>query len=277
MLVDTHAHLWWESYRHDLDNVISRAQKGGVGKIIVPGTDLRSSRKAIELAKKYPGIIYAAVGIHPEETINKELAVTQDSTTFNAEILKLRQLVQENREFIVAIGEIGTDANTQELREQMTQQMNLFREQCEIALENELPVIVHTRNSIVETFRVLDSLEQTPRGQFHCFSYDEEVAQEILKRNFYLSFCGNISWSKRLQKICPSIPDERLLLETDSPLMLPRDSKGNPHQVVGGIAARNEPINVIILTEIQANLRGVSVEELGLKTSYNASKLFGII
>lgn len=276
MYIDTHAHLWWPSFTEatkdtdSLDHVLERARQKGVSKIIAPGTDLITSRAAIELAKKYPGTVYAAVGIHPEETVEKTNAVTESSTMFNAQMKKLRQLVHDYRDYIVAIGEIGTDSHTQDLRDHMTEQMNLFREQCEIALEADLAVIIHTRKSITETFRVLDSLPIQPRGQFHCFSYDTPELTDVLSRGYSVSFCGNITWSRRLQRLAASVPRDRLLLETDSPLMMPRDSHGEP--VTDSL--RNEPGNVTILAQFQAELRGDTVEELGRYTTENAVRLY---
>jgi TatD DNase family protein len=272
MFIDTHAHLWWDSYSQDLDSVIERARVNGVEKMIAPGTDLLTSKRAVDLAHRYPSIIYAAVGIHPEETVNKTLAVTKNALMFNSQMKKMRELIAANRDSIVAVGEIGTDANTEELRLSMKEQKDLFREQCEIALEFDLPIIVHTRKSFAETMEVLTSLSKMPNGQFHCFSYDHPEADIVLKNGFSLSFCGNISWSKRLQRLSPTIPLDRLLLETDSPFMIPRDEKGEPLDT----SLRNEPKNVTLLAQILADLRGVSQEELGDHTSANAERIYHI-
>ncbi len=249
MLIDTHAHLWWDSYKDDLDQVLARAKEARVEKIIAPGTDMESSRKAVELARKYPGVIYASVGIHPEEVLE---------TRF--QMLDASKIIAENRKLIVAIGEIGTDASTEELKNCMSQQKELFREQCLLALEFELPVIIHTRESLKEALEVLDSLPNMPRGQFHCFSHDEDGLRQVLKRGFYVSFCGNITWSKRVAKLVALVPDDRLLLETDSPFMW--------------AGARNEPTNVAILGEKIAELRGISVREIEDITTKNANTLY---
>lgn len=249
MLIDTHAHLWWDSYKDDLDQVLARAKEARVEKIIAPGTDMESSRKAVELARKYPGVIYASVGIHPEEVLE---------TRF--QMLDASKIIAENRKLIVAIGEIGTDASTEELKNCMSQQKELFREQCLLALEFELPVIIHTRESLKEALEVLDSLPNMPRGQFHCFSHDEDGLRQVLKRGFYVSFCGNITWSKRVAKLVTLVPDERLLLETDSPFMW--------------AGARNEPTNVSILGEKIAELRGISDREIEEITTKNANTLY---
>ena len=251
MLIDTHAHLWWDSYKDDLDQVLARAKEARVEKIIAPGTDMVSSRKAGELAREYPGVIYASVGVHPEEVAKIDLRFM---------IQDLRNMVTENKGVIVATGEIGTDASTEELKNCMSQQKELFREQCLLALEFELPVIIHTRESLNEALEVLDSLPNMPRGQFHCFSHDEVGLKEVLARGFYVSFCGNITWSKRVAKLVALVPDDRLLLETDSPFMW--------------AGARNEPTNVAILGEKIAELRGISDREIEEITTKNANTLY---
>ncbi len=251
MLIDTHAHLFWDSYKDDLEQVIEKAKEAGVGKIIVPGTSMESSKQAIELAKKYPGVVYAAVGVHPEET---------SSLNLQNPIYNLQKMIAENREQVVAIGEIGIDLYTEELRGILSEQKKLFRAQCEIALEFDLPVIIHTRNSLAEALEVLDALPTMPRGQFHCFSHDEEGVKQVLSRGFYLSFCGNIAWSKRVARLVPLVPMDKLLLETDSPFMKPGE--------------RNEPSNVTITAQMIADLRGLSSKVLSEQTTHNAVKLF---
>ncbi len=296
MYIDTHAHLWFDDYKDDLDQVIERAVATGVEKMIVPGTDIESSRKAIELAKKYPNKIFAAVGIHPEEVLNHNFEETPPafgvptrplagSPVEESPLVQLQKLL-DGQDLIKAIGEIGTDASTQELRGCMNAQKELFKSQCEIALEYDLPIIVHTRESLDEALVVLDSLPKMPRGQFHCFSHDEEGIKQVLSRGFYVSFCGNISWSKRVARLVSLVPDDRLLLETDSPLMVPRDKKGNPihidkssdhsPKIAQGseLGDRNEPANVVYLAKLIAELRGRKLEEIEKMTTDNAIRLF---
>jgi len=251
MLIDTHAHLWFPEYENDLEEVMARAKAAGVGKMIVPGTSLESSKMAIALAKKYPGVLYASVGVHPEELLNHNFEETP---------LGLRELIAENREWIVAIGEIGTDASSEELKNCMGEQRELLGKQCELALEHDLPVIVHTRNSLKKALEVLDGLKKMPRGQFHCFSHDEAGVKEVLSRGFCVSFCGNIAWSKRVARLVPLVPIERLLLETDSPFMLP--------------GKRNEPSNVTITAQMIADLQGLSLKVVEEQTIKNAKALF---
>lgn len=261
MLIDTHAHLWFPDYYppeadqpgyyDDLEEVLARAKAAGVEKMIVPGTDIVSSQKAIELAKKYPGVIYASVGVHPEETEKQDLGIM---------IQDLRKVIIENSPFIVAVGEIGTDQYKKLTSQQTNDQLELFRVQCELALEFDLPVIIHTRNSLAEALQVLDALPNMPRGQFHCFSHDEEGVKQVLERGFYVSFCGNITWSKRVAKLVPLVPIDKLLLETDSPFMKPGE--------------RNEPMNVTITAQIISDLQGVTLKAISEQTTVNALRLF---
>ncbi len=247
MLIDTHAHLWFDDFRNDLEEVLARAKVAGVEKIVVPGTDIESSRKAVELAGKYSGVVYAAVGVHPEEV---ESANTE----------KVRQIISENKDLVVAVGEVGIDLYAEKEKQTLDAQKKLLREQCELALEFDLPVIIHTRNSLAEALEVLDALPKMPRGQFHCFSHDEVGIKQVLERGFHVSFCGNITWSKRVAKLVSLVSDDRLLLETDSPFMNP--------------GKRNEPANVKNLAGKVAELREQTFEQIAELTTANAIRLF---
>jgi len=264
MLIDTHAHLWFDVFKNNLDEVLERAKVAGVEKIIVPGTDIVSSKQAVEIAKIYPGLIYAAVGIHPEELNDKssDLSLRSWQTALRSEL----------GDRVVAIGEIGTDASTIELRDCMSEQKELFREQCELALEYDLPVIIHTRNSLSEALEVLDSLPRIPNGQFHCFSHDEAGMVEVLQRGFFVSFAGNITWSKRVARLVNLVPDDKLLLETDSPFMMPRNTPSFALASSGRV--NNEPENVAILAEKIAQLRGQTSQKVTQITTSNAIRLF---
>lgn len=253
MLVDTHCHLTDQRYYNEVDQIIERARSAGVEKMIIPGTSRRDSEQVIGLVKKYPEIIYGAVGVHPEEI---------------GETMWMRKLIVDNREWVVAVGEIGTDANTEELRARMNEQQEMFRAQCEVALEYDLPVIVHTRGSMKETLEVLDGLPTMPRGHFHCWSDSDEMLREVLERGFYVGFCGNVTYKNnhKLREQAERVPKNRLLLETDSPYLPPAGHRGE----------RNEPINVKITAGVVAETRGITLGELGKITTENAIKLFGI-
>jgi len=269
MYIDTHAHLWFADYQTDLDSVIENAKANNVTKMVVPGTDIESSRQAVALAKRYPGVIYAAVGVHPEEILNRK-------SSDHSSIIARRQ-GSELWEQAVAIGEIGTDGSTEELKNTMEQQKELFKVQCVLALEQDLPVIIHTRDSLQEALDVLDHLPSMPRGQFHCYSHDENGIKQVLERGFHVSFCGNISWSKRVRRLISNVPDDKLLLETDSPFMVPRDKNGDSVLQTAErseLGDRNEPANVVYLAKIIAEVRNQDLKRIEEMTSENAKRLF---
>lgn len=262
MLIDTHAHLFWEGLKEEVEGVIERAKEAGVEKIVVPAVDFESGKKAIGLARKYPSYIYVAVGLHPESARRKE--------KLGKEIEKIRKLIRENKKRVVAVGEVGIDLKNKKLREFLSSQRKVFEEMIEIANQEDLPIIVHTRESLGEVLKVIDGVKKRPKGVFHCFSFGKKELEKVLRRGFMVSFCGNVTWSRKVKELVKQVPEEKLLLETDSPFMTPRDKNGDP---MGG-NLRNEPVNVRILARVQAELREQGLSELISKTGKNAKELF---
>jgi TatD DNase family protein len=255
MLIDTHAHLFWEDYRDNLDEVLENAKSCGVEKIVVPGTDLESSAQAVGLAKKYPGIIFASVGIHPEEVLRGRDHIEKG-------LMELSKLVQAERRWIVAIGEMGSDANTPELSEKMELQRELFLAQGELAINNDLPLIIHTRKTLDVTIEWLDQMTKMPRAVFHAYSHDLAGTFEVVKRGFVIGIGGNVSYSKRIQKVVQALDKKSYILETDAPF-LPR-------------GLEREPSSVRMLASIVSRLRNEPEVELALYTTENARRLFKI-
>lgn len=260
MLIDTHAHLWWSCYENTILQVIERAKSAGVSQIIVPGIDLKSSLEAIELARKYGDLIKAAVGIHPEELLKEKSG---------DEVSKVVNLIENNRKYVVAIGEVGMDLFTNELKKIIERQKELFDEMCILAKKVKLPLIIHSRESVKETLEILDNYP-TLIGQFHCFGGDEEEAKKVLSRGYYMSFCGNLSWSKRARRLSNLVPLDKLLLETDSPFMTPVNERNEK------ISRQNEPANVRISLQIISRERKIPLEELEQRTYENAVRLYNL-
>jgi TatD DNase family protein len=254
MFVDTHAHLFSPEFGDDLDSVIDNAKSNGVDYIIVPATDLETSKKVIELSDKYE-IIYGAVGIHPHETKNWDAAL----------INQIEDLSQHNK--IVAIGEIGLDYYYDFSPKE--KQIAAFRAQLDLAIKRNLPVILHNREADDDMMSILKSYAGTGlRAQLHCYSSSLENANDLIQMHHFISFTGNITYKKmeNLRHIISNTSLDHILVETDSPYMSPNPFRGK----------RNEPSHVKIVAEKIAELHKMTVEQVGMITSFNAFKLFGI-
>jgi len=257
-LVDSHAHLNSPAYDRDRETVIARAKAEGVTRIIDIGTDLEASRRAVELSEKYPGIIYAAVGVHPH-----------DAVTVTEEVLvELRKMALQAG--VVAIGEIGLDYYRD--LSPREEQRRAFWEQLHLAREAGLPVIVHDRNAHADVLAILREFSaheevRSPRGVLHCFSGDYSMACEAIEMGWYISVAGPVTFpnAHRLREIVSQLPLDRLLVETDCPYLAPQRYRGK----------RNEPAYVRWVVERIAQVKGLGFEEVARKTSENACRLFG--
>jgi TatD DNase family protein len=272
MFIDSHAHLNFKDYKDDIDNVIKRAQDAGVEYIINPGTDLDSSRDAIELAEKYE-MIYAAVGFHPHDA-------AKASDKLLEEIEKL-----SHQPKVVAIGEIGLDYHYNYSPHEI--QRKVFTRQIEIARRRDLPIIVHMREADDDTLAIVkDEVRKAPnwrggiprnrypssKGVFHSFSGDVSLAWKIINLGFYISVPGVITFKpkvgekSKLIDVVEKVSIEHILLETDSPFLTPVPHRGK----------RNEPAYVKYVAEKIAEIQHLSVEDIGRASSLGVHKLFGI-
>lgn len=256
MLIDTHCHLSSRKFRDDLGKVIERAMDGDVEKIIVPSTNLEDAKKILEITKEYDGI-YGLAGIYPGEAYKQ--------SDWEADLEKIRELLM-NQEKFVGIGEIGLDLYWDKRNIELEKQV--FKRQLELAVELELPVVIHNRLAEKEIREVLENMDKLPKGHFHCWSGNKEFLEYVIEKGFYVGFCGNVTYpsNKKLQEMVKSVPINRLLLETDSPYLSPQGKRGK----------RNEPINVKITAEFLADSKGVSVTSLINETGDNAKSLFRI-
>jgi TatD DNase family protein len=259
MYIDTHCHLNFPEFEDDRAMVIGNAKKVGVKKFINPGNSVITSSQAISMSQKYPGVVYAAVGIHPYEV---------NSCPDTGDIEKLLKQKYENQS-IVAIGECGLDYHVYKdfpAVGKKTEQKQLFESHLLLALKYNLPVIIHCREAFGDVFDVLDSLPSLPRGVFHCFSGGLEDVRNIQSRHFFLGLDGNTTYSKQLKLVIPSIPLSMILLETDSPLLPPEGHRGE----------RNEPKYIPLIAKTIAELHKQSVETIQTETTQNAHTLFQI-
>ena len=252
-IFDTHAHYDSNGFKSDRDEVLSSLPAANVALVVNPGCDIPSSRVAVELAERYPHV-YAAVGIHPSDC---------DDFT-EADIEALRQMA--GHEKVVAIGEIGLDYYWKDNAPKEFQEL-VFRRQIELALELDLPVIVHDREAHGDTMRILWDYPQA-RGVIHCFSGSPEMAVEFVKRGWYIGFDGPITYKNaaKAPEVAAVVPLERIVVETDSPYLTPVPFRGK----------RNDSRYLPYVIEKLAEWKGVTPEDMERITWENGKRLYGM-
>ena len=246
MFIDTHAHLFFENFKEDVDDVINRAKENGVDYIIVPATDIKTSKEAIALAEKYEQV-YATVGIHPHDTKD-----------WNETLIPQIEALAKHPK-VVAVGEIGLDYYYDFSPKE--QQIKAFKSQLDLAIKLELPVVIHNRDSDGDMMDIIQSYCSTGlKAQFHCYNGSLDDALEFMKMNHFISFTGNITFKKSdsLREILKHIDLNHLMLETDSPFMTPVPYRGK----------RNEPAYVNYVAQQVAAVHKISLEDVGRITSF---------
>ncbi len=249
---DSHAHLDDNRYDADREEVLERSLRELAG-VINPGTDLADSKVAVELARRYDRV-WAAVGFHPHEA---RLMQAGDEA-------RLAELTGEQK--VVAIGEIGLDYYYDHSPRDV--QQAVLTRQLDLARQLSLPVIIHDRDAHGDIMAIIKREGKGLPGVFHCYSGSLEMAQELIKLGFYVSFGGPLTFGNavKLQEIARKVPLERVLLETDSPYLTPHPLRGR----------RNEPMHVRLVAEALAQLRGLPVEAVAEVTTRNVEALFGL-
>jgi len=272
-LIDTHAHLNFPDYKNDLDKVIDRSVKNGVTKIICVSSNIADSVKAIEIAKKYPSTIYAAVGIHPHQTD------FQEKLSLKEQIEQLKKLAKNSE--VIAIGECGIDfspAPPKEKDRSEKEQIFLFEKQIELALDLNLPILVHSRKAFDEVLfilkRYLNSSKGKLAGVFHCYSGGKSDIKKVEEIGFYFGLDGNLTYDSGLQNVTKLIPLEKILLETDCPFLSPEPYRGLRNEAYSASFWRNEPKNVKIIAEFLAKLKGLTLNQLAKIVTKNTHATF---
>lgn len=254
-IFDTHMHLDDEKFDLDREEVINKMKNSGVKKCINIGCDVPSSKKAIELASKYD-FIYASCGIHPE-------VLPQDEEELWKMISKMEKLASEN-EKVVAIGEIGLDYYW--IKDNKEMQKTAFEKQIEIANKLELPVSIHTRDSIDDTISIIKNTKIKKSGVLHCCPFNPELVKQGLAAGLYIAFGGTCTFrsSKNAPKIVEMVPLDKMLIETDSPYLAPEPLRGT----------RNDSSNLKYVVQKLAELKNIEPEQIAKITYENAEKLF---
>jgi len=251
-LIDTHAHLDFEDYQENLDNILAESRTAGVEKIIIPGVTLKDLNKIIELIDKYENL-FGAVALHPSE------AKDWNSDSYN----NLKEYASHPK--IVAIGETGLDYYWDKTF--VDTQKFVFREHIRLAKELDIPVIIHDRDAHADILDILKE-EQVNKGVMHCFSGSAEFAAECIKIGLYIALGGPVTFknAKKPKEVAKAVPLQKLVLETDSPFLAPHPFRGK----------QNDPSKIRLIAEEIALIKEITFEEAANITSQNAEALFSI-
>ena len=254
MIFDTHAHYDDEAFDEDRDQLLSSMKDGGVGCIVNVCASAGGFGGTLELMKAYL-FVYGAVGVHPDDAG----IMTQDTLD---EIRRLSHLKK-----MVAIGEIGLDYYWHKEEAEHKQQQEMFRAQMDIAREEKLPFMIHSRDAAEDTLEIVKEYMKKDMfgGIIHCFSYSKEIAAEYLKMGLYLGIGGVLTFknAKKLKEVAAIAPLSQIVLETDCPYMAPEPNRGR----------RNSSLNLPYVAEALAQIKGITAEEVIAVTEENAKRL----
>lgn len=253
-LVDSHCHLDFDDFASELDDIVARARRAGVVRMVTIGTRVRRFDKVLAIAERFDDV-YCTVGTHPHQA-GEETDVTADD---------LVALAEANAK-VVGIGECGLDYHYD--NSPRADQAAGFRAHIEAARRTGLPVIVHTRAADEDTWKILEECyaEGPFTGVLHCFSSGRELAMRAVDLGFYVSLSGIVTFKKSedLRSIVADLPADRLLVETDAPFLAPPPYRGK----------RNEPAYVVHTHAVVAEVQGLTVAESALQTTRNFFRLF---
>lgn len=253
-LIDTHSHYNDEKFDNDRDEVIQNIANSGITTIINAGYSLESSKRAIEIANNYD-FMYATVGVSPNDIENLE----------NNYIEQIKEMAKEQK--VIAIGEIGLDYYWN--KENKETQKEIFIKQVELANQLGLPIVIHTRDAVMDTIDILkNKVNCNKKGVFHCCPLNTELIKEGLKLGFYISFAGPITFknSKNAEEIVKMVPIDRILIETDSPYLSPEPVRGT----------RNDSRNIKYIAQKIAQIKNMPIENIAEQIQKNAKTIFKI-
>ena len=259
-LFDSHAHYNDEKFDEDREELIQKIYESGVTRLINAGYSLESSKYALEIANNYEWM-YTISGISPND-------IPDSCEKLEIELAQLENFIisNNNTNKIVGIGEIGLDYYWN--KDNMELQKEAFIKQINLANKLNLPIIIHTREAVMDTLEILKKNNVIKKGVFHCCPLNRELVKEALKLDFYISFAGPITFknSKNANEIIEMVPLDRILIETDSPYLSPEPNRGK----------RNDSRNVRYTAQKIADVKNMELEEIAKITYENANKIFGI-
>ncbi len=255
MFVDSHCHLDFPEYAGQVDSLLARMSEAGVQNAMCISVDMPDFPNVLALAEAHPQL-FATVGVHPDYEDTPEPTADE-----------LVQLAKHPK--ILAIGETGLDYYRigDRTYEQMEWQRQRFRTHIQAAIQAGKPLVIHTRSASDDTIRIMkEEGASQVAGVMHCFTESWDVAKAAIDQGFYISFSGIVTFksAKDLQETCKKVPLDRMLIETDSPFLAPIPHRGKT----------NEPAWVSHVAQFIADLRGISVEQVGQQTTQNFKSLF---
>lgn len=252
MFFDSHAHYDDSRFNGDRDDILNSMKSAGVSYITNIGADLESSKSSAALAKKYD-FVYATAGVHPH-----------DAKTMNDRVLsEIGELTNQKK--VVAIGEIGLDYYYD--NSPRDTQKYWFKKQMHLARDLDMPVVIHSRDAMEDTIKICRE-NPVKSGIIHCFSGSVESAGIFLGLGYYISFAGPLTFknARSLVQVAKMVPEDRILIETDSPYLAPEPHRGQ----------RNSSLNVHCVAERLAEIRGISLERVAEITTENAKRVYSI-
>lgn len=266
MLIDTHAHLYWDSFKDDFDEVIKRALDAGIDTVLNIGVDAKTSQVAAKLNSDKIQF-YSTIGIHPQEAVNYS---NNPDVSIQKDIEQLEKIYHADKSKVVAVGECGLDY--QEVDDQIKNlQRKLFQAQINLAKKLNLPLIVHCRDNRSqnpnnsEAWDEVVEMTKSHCGIYHCYSGLPKTTNSILQTNFLISFAGNLTYPKNeyLKEAVKLLPLEKIAIETDCPFLPPQSKRGQ----------RCEPAYINQTAQVLADLKGLSLEEIAKQTTKNVKEI----
>ena len=253
-IFESHAHYDDNQFDEDREEVLEKIKKEGIKKIISAGYSKMGSIRSLELSEKYD-FIYSTVGISPNDIEENYLE----------DIKEIKELLEQNNKKIVAVGEIGLDYHYDTDK---NKQQEAFIKQIKIANKFNLPIVIHTREAVMDTIQILKENPVNRKGVFHCCPFNRELVKEALKLGFYISFSGTVTFknAKNAEEIVKMVPDDRFLIETDSPYLSPEPNRGK----------RNDSRNLKYIIKKIAEFKEKTEEEVSKISYNNAMNIFNI-
>jgi TatD DNase family protein len=252
--IDTHTHLYAEEFKEDRKAVIEKAIHNGVSKLFLPNIDIHSIQPMLDLCWDFPDNCFPMMGLHPCSV----------DAHVEAHLFQIQKWFKKRKFY--AVGEIGLDYYWS--KEFKDQQIRAFRLQIQWAIQMDLPIVIHSRNSNEDVIAILKEMKHPKlRGIFHCFGGNAEQAKEVVEMGFLLGIGGVITFKNGgLDKAIADIDLRHLVLETDSPYLAPAPHRGK----------RNESLYILDIAKKLAEVKNVGLAQVAKSTNENANKVFGI-